>query len=453
MRAFIYQIGIVWSVLILTTVCSADVSALRKFANSDVDATDAIQDAIDASDGFIILPEGKLRISKTLIVNLPETGYFELRGSASSTLVMTASGPAIKIQGTHFKSADPNGFSKQTWAVERMPQIVGIGIEGAHAEADGIEAVGTMQLTLSRVHLRKLRHGVRFVKNNRNVQISDCHIYECSGIGVFYDNVNLHQSNIVGCHISYCDGGGIVSRAGNVRNIHITGCDIESNMAADSDPTANILIDCRGSYYGTAEVAITGCTIQHNDRGPDSANIRIIGNSDPTDQLPRIREGNVTITGNILSDVQTNVHLDNCRSVALTGNTFWMGFEHNLLIENSAHIVIGANNFDRNPRYAYGHATESKNQIVFRDCEDCTLTGIHVSEIHEDVAAVTLQRCNRFNVSALTILDCDLGLFLDDVSNSVFSSSLIQSSQEEGTATQVILSGGINNKFDATFDK
>ena len=39
-----------------------------------------------------------------------------------------------------------------------------------------------------------------------------------------------------------------------VMYIHITGCDLESNMRPDAPPTANVLIDCRGSQYGTAEV-------------------------------------------------------------------------------------------------------------------------------------------------------------------------------------------------------
>ena len=70
-----------------------------------------------------------------------------------------------------------------------------------------------MELTITRVHVRKVLHAIHLVGNNRNIILSDCHLYENGGIGVFYDNVNLHQSNIVGCHISYNDGGGIVSRA------------------------------------------------------------------------------------------------------------------------------------------------------------------------------------------------------------------------------------------------
>ena len=114
--------------------------------------------------------------------------------------------------------------------------IDGLAIEGAHADAEGIEARGTMQMTISRSHLRKLKHGIHLAGNNRNVLVDACHIYENSGIGIFYDNVNLHQSNIVGCHISYNDGGGIVCKGGDVRNIHIGTCDIESNHGKNGQP-------------------------------------------------------------------------------------------------------------------------------------------------------------------------------------------------------------------------
>ena len=146
---------------------------------------------------------------------------------------MDGPGPALKFVGTHFKSADPDGFTDDVWDRQRMPLVDGLGIVGNHAEAIGIQAVGTMQLTISRVHVRGALHAIHLIKNNRNVTITDCHLYENRGVGVFYDDVNLHQSNITSSHISYNRQGGIVSRSGNVRNIHITGCDLEANMPGD----------------------------------------------------------------------------------------------------------------------------------------------------------------------------------------------------------------------------
>jgi hypothetical protein len=373
------------------------------------------------------LPSGRYLISQPLVLNLTEHGPLSISGHGTATLVMTGPGPALRIQGSHFKSADPEGFASEVWDKERMPLIEGLAITATHPEADGIEAVGTMQLTLSRLHIRKCRHGIRLVENNRNVILSDCHIYENEGCGVLYDNVNLHQSNITGCHISYNGGGGVVSRQGNVRNLHITGCDIESNMRPDTPATANVLIDCRDSQYGTAEVAITGCTIQHNNPSPDSANVRILGLSQPTEKQSLVREGNVTITGNVFSDVQVNVHLADCRGVTLAGNTFWQGYKHNLLLERCHSVVMSGNNLDRNPRYDYGNTAEANNGVVIRGCEDCTISGLHLTNVWREPAALLIEDCRRLHVSDSTILDCDnCGMWLKRVQNSYVHDLLIR---------------------------
>ena len=410
------------------------------------DDTDAIQRAVDAGIGDICFPRGNYRLTRPIVVDLDKVGPASIVGTGTARIVMAGAGPAIKLVGTHFKSADPGGFEQKVWDRQRMPLVEGIAIAGQHPEALGIEAVGTMQLTITRVQVRGCLHAIHLVENNRNVTISDCHLYENRGVGIYYDDVNLHQSNIVGCHISYNRGGGIVSRAGNVRNIHIAGCDIESNMGPDTPPTANVLIDCTGSRVGTAEVAITGCTIQHNNPSPDSANIRILGRSEPSPGMEKVGWGHVTITGNVLSDVQVNVHLAGCRGVTLCGNTFWMGFRHNLLVEDCSHIVVGPNNFDRNPRYNYGNTAAARNGLVFRNCQDCTLTGLHVSNVWREPAGVVLENCRRMNLTGSTILDCDkLGLLLVNVSDSRVSDCLIGDDRPQSASIPLKVTGGHGN--------
>src|SRR5690606_37168838 len=269
---------------------------VRKFGavgDGKTDDTPAVQKAIDSGLGGVYFPKGIYRITKTLIVDLDRIGYSSIYSQDGSQIIMEGPGPAFKLVGTHQKSAAPQTFSGDVWDRQRMPLLNGLAITGAHPGAVGIEASGTMQLTVSRIHVRNALHGIHLTGNNRNVVISDCHLYSNRGIGIYYDEVNLHQSNITGCHISYNLGGGIVSRGGNVRNIHITGCDIESNMGKEDPPTANVLIDCSTSPSGTAEVAITGCTIQHNHDSPDSANIRILGRGKPEGNTQRERWGNV----------------------------------------------------------------------------------------------------------------------------------------------------------------
>jgi hypothetical protein len=422
------------------------IAAFGAVGDGQADDTDAIQQAVDAGIGCVRLPKGSYRLTRSIVIDLDRVGYTSFEGGGVARLVMAGPGPALKFVGTHFKSADPPAFTPNVWDRQRMPCVDGLAIAGDHPEAIGIQAAGTMQLTITRAHIRGVLHGIHLVENNRNVTIAECHLFENRGVGIYYDNVNLHQSNITGCHISYNDGGGIVSRQGNVRNIQVSGCDIESNMSPTAPATANVLIDCRGSKYGTGEVAITGCTIQHNNPSPDSANIRIIGRSDPSGNLTLVREGHVAVTGNVLSDVQVNVHLQDCRGVVLTGNTFWQGYKHNLLIEDSSNIIVGANNFDRNPRYDYGNTQAANNGLVFRNSEDCTLTGLHVTNVRRDPAGLLIENCRRFHVTSCTILDCDhAGLLLKNVTDSRISDCLIRDDRPQAGSQPLVVDGGSGN--------
>lgn len=410
------------------------------------DDTAAIQKAIDAG-GTIRFPAGTYRLTRTLVVDLERTGLVGLCGDGPARLVMAGAGPALRFVGTHGGTADPKSVKPNVWERRRSPMVEGLEIVGDHAEADGIAAEGTMQLTLQRVGIRLCRNGVHLVKRNRNVLLSACHIYQNRGIGVFYDDVNLHQSNLVGCHISYCEGGGVVSRGGDVRNVHISGCDIESNMGPKGPPTANVLLDCTGGSI--AEVAITGCTIQHNSSGPDSANIRILGKGADSKKGAATQWGHVTISGNVFSDVQTNVDIQNARGVTLTGNTFWMGYAWNLKVEKSQQIVVSGNAFERNPGYDYGTSRQTKNALLFRDCQDCTLSGLHVHHVYQADAAVTLERCSRMNVTGCSILDCETtGLLCKDLTASRVSDCLIrQDAKEASTHAPLKVVGGRGNLF------
>ena len=84
-----------------------------------------------------------------------------------------------------------------------MPLVDGIEILGRHMEASGIEAQGTLQLTITRVTVRSAFHGIHLIKCNRNVVISECHLHDNRGVGLFLGGVNLHQINVTNCHISY----------------------------------------------------------------------------------------------------------------------------------------------------------------------------------------------------------------------------------------------------------
>jgi hypothetical protein len=434
--------------LLSVTVCAAQ----PPVGDGKTDDTAAIQQLLD-TQGSVKLAKGTYRLTKPLAVDLTKTGFAALSGDGTARLLMTAAGPALHFFGTHEGSAAPSTFRPEVWANERTPMVDGIEIVGAHAEADGIEATGTMQLTLSRVVVRECRHAVHLTKRNRNVLISACHFYHNTGVGVFYDDVNLHQSNIVGSHISYNGGGGVVSRGGNVRNLHIGTCDIEGNHAAEGPPSANIELDSRGGSIG--EVAVTGCTIQHTNKSPDSANIRIIGAGTDPSLLRRVgrehtREGNVTISANVFSDVQVNIEIRHARGVVITGNTFWEGFQHDLLVEDSENIVVTGNNFDRNPRYLVnGFDNAEKNGLVFLRCADCILSSNLITGVWKKRAAVDIESGNRLQISNNSVLDSDgAGMRLEKVTNSMISGNIIRddrSAEKRSKEPSLVFIGGKAN--------
>ena len=390
------------------------------------DDTAALQKWVNAGAGDVHLPRGVYRISAPVVIDLDKVGPTSISGSGTATIVMTGPGPALRFIGTHDGTASPATVKPNVWQNQRTPAVDGIEIVGAHPEADGIEAAGTMQLIVTRVTVRKTRHAIHLVKRNRNVIVSNCHLYENRGVGLYLDDVNLHQINVSACHISYNGGGGIVVRAGNVRNLQVSGCDIEGNMAPEGPATANILIDGTGGAAGIAEVAIVGCTIQHSPNAPDSANIRFVG-IDVSDR----QWGNLTIGDNVLSDVQINVDIQRARGVSIVGNTFWKGVQYDLRVQDSSHVVVGPNVFDRNPRYQ--DEEDADNGLLFRNCQDSTLTGLHIVGVRRKEAGLILRNCRRFNVTGCTVLDCQgAGILLDSVVASRLSDCLIDGHGPDG---------------------
>ncbi|MGV3721385.1 MAG: right-handed parallel beta-helix repeat-containing protein [Actinomycetota bacterium] len=431
----------------------ADVRDFGAVGDGKADDTEAIRKAVASGRGVVRIGKGVYRITSTILVELDKTGFVSLEGDGVGQVVMAGPGPAFRFLGTHLTgSADPGTFRPNVWERQRMPRVNGLEIVGAHPDADGVEVEGAMQFTMSGARLGHLRHGLRLVNRNRNILVDGCHIYENRGIGIFYDNVSLHQSNIVGSHISYCGGGGIVLRGGDVRNVHIGSCDIESNHDPKGPPTANVLIDCSPSYSGTAEVAITGCTIQHNSTSPGSANIRILGRGKADapgakNARPSQRWGHVAITGNVLSDVKTNLHLRGCRDVAVTGNTFWMGFEHNLLVEDCSDVTVTGNVLDRNPAYAHSSAEKATNNVIFRNSRDCVLSGNHLKGVSHSEAALLLEDCDRFNLTGCTLLDNDrAGIVARRLTNSRISDCIIRDDRAGKTTPSIKIEGGKNNQ-------
>ena len=416
---------------VLHTHAQTNVRTLGVLGDGVTDDTPALQKALREGHSDLYFPKGVYRILSTLEFDLATLGHTSVSGDGTATVLMEGPGPAFRFVGTHGGTAAPATVKPTVWDRERTPMINAIEIVGRHPEADGIEATGTMQLTVTRVLIREARHALHLLHRNRNLLVADCHIYHNSGIGVFFDAVNLHQANITNCHISYNGGGGVVAKSGEIRNLQIGSSDIESNHAENGPPTANVWLDSTGGSI--AEVAITGCTLQHTRKAPNSANIRIIGGGTDAGVHKRTghaatQEGHVTIGNNVFSDVQINLDIENTRGVTITGNTFWEGFQHDLNVQNSSHIVVTGNNFDRNPRYVVnGLEGAEHNGLTFRQCSEITVNGNIISGVLGKQAALEFSDSRRILVTNNSILDSDgAGLWLREVTDSIISANLIR---------------------------
>jgi len=220
-----------------TTNVYPTVQDFGAIGDGKTDDTKAFQSAVDSGRGDIHVPRGTYRLTRTIMIDLDRIGPVSIIGTGTSKLVMAGPGPALKLIGTHKGTASPDSVKENVWKSQRMPTVSGLEIVGAAPLACGVEARGTMEATFSRLQIRKVLHGIHLTERNRNLIISDCHIYENRGIGIYLDHVNLHQINVGNSHVSYNAGGGIVQRGGDVRNLQVGNCDIEGNMGEKTPAT------------------------------------------------------------------------------------------------------------------------------------------------------------------------------------------------------------------------
>ena len=391
------------------------------------DDTEAIQHAVSQGDGVLHFPPGTYRITQSIEVRLAKRGPLSIDGSGGSAkVVMAGPGPAFRLVGTHGGTGDPGSRKGNVASHQRLPTIRNIEVEGAHAEADGFELVETMQSVFEGVMVTRCRHGIHLIKRNRNVLISHCHIYFNTGVGVYFDGVNLHQINIASSHISYNRLGGIRLERSEVRNLQITGNDIEYNNhkshGAKPEPTAEIYIDTTAEGASVNEVTIASNTIQATG-SPGGANIRIM--EKPDSSRP---PGLFAVSGNIIGSQENNVHLTGCYGVAISGNTIYSCEHRNLFIEDSRLINISGNTFRRHtPRYGTG--------VRFTGCSDIAFTGCSIldetAESQPDLTALLeLDRCKRINITGSQFLNGTIGVAGKDCSHVTLTGNTLHDTRE-----------------------
>ena len=409
------------------------------------DDTHAVVQTLEHGDGSLLFPRGDYLLTRTVLVDLARHGRIGIDGTGGTArILMAGEGPAFHLSGTHDGTADPGSFRPEVWARERMPTVLNLEVEGRHPEADGFLVEGTMQSTFEGVLLRGLRHGIHIVDRARNVLISHCHIYHNSGVGVFMDELNLHQIIVSGCHISYCKRGGIKAVGSQIRNLQITGNDIEYNYDLDADTSADIWFDVTSEAATVREGTIAGNTIQAQ-RSPGGANILMVGRGPEVNN----KVGMFAISGNLIGTQENNIRLVACRGVAITGNVVYSGHNRNLLVEHSQNVVVGANSFDHNLDYDPPHLCTG---LRFENSADCILSGLTLqderTEPHDGDggmrrALLEIVRCRRMTLNGCQILNgYPDGLYLEDTDDvTVTGCTLTETREDRETGVAVRWTG------------
>jgi len=367
------------------------------------DDTEAIRHAVQKGDGALFFPSGTYLISGTITIPLSDKGPCAISGeSGTSTVIMTGEGPTFRLNGAHQGTGDPGSVDPGVWNQERMPTVQSIALEGKNPKADGFELLGTMQSVFEGVMVRRMRHGIHLIKRNRNVVISNCHLYHNTGVGLYLDRVNLHQINVSNSHISYNRLGGIRIEGSEVRNLQITGNDIEYNNAKShgklrSEPTAEIWIDATAPKSSVNEITINSNTIQATS-SPGGANIRILEKRDES-RPP----GLIAISGNVIGSQENNVHLSGVYGVTVSGNTIYSCTNRNLLIENSRLVTVGSNHFRR-------HTPSRGTGARLVSSEDCTVSGCTFHDESEEgqdsgASLLELEDCRRIAITGCVLTD------------------------------------------------
>ena len=365
------------------------------------DDTGAIRHAIADGDGLLCFPPGSYRITQPLEINLAQSGPVGIDGSGGTARVLMAGpGPAFRWVGTHGGTGEPSSVKGNVYPLQRLPMIKNIEIQGVHPAADGIQMIRTMQAVCEGVLIRRCRHGIHLSERNRNILISQCHVYNNTGVGIFLDHVNLHQINIATCHVSYNRLGGIRIEGSEIRNLQITGNDIEYNNHAvhgtQPTSTAEIYVDTSAPGASVNEITIASNTIQATS-SPGGCNLRIRGTRDGTSRPP----GLWSIAGNIIGSQEYNVHLSGCYGISLSGNCIYSCGKRNLLIEDSRQINVGNNTFRR-------HTPNMGTGVRIERSADVVVTGCSILDEHSEGQTSGASLLELVNAQRITVSGCQL---------------------------------------------
>ena len=246
--------------------------------------------------------------------------------------------------------------------------------------ADGIEVGNSIGLTVQNCKMYKLRNGLITSGGARNFIYENNYIYNNSQNGMLFDDVDLHQFQIIGGHISY-NYNNIKFIDSDMANGQLTGVSLENNWGNENTgftksgslitfESTGVIKTAKKHLYEA--FMITGCNIQDhntNNTGP------LINMDVPENGISDIMIGN-NLIGNSAANVPAvfmrGVNGANLNNNSIVGYAYAM-FNTSIKIAGVNKLININNNHLEKP-IDYSEATITKMKISDNLLEDFTMS-------------------------------------------------------------------------------
>ncbi|MGQ5792592.1 hypothetical protein ACUNIY_09160 [Serratia sp. IR-2025] len=273
------------------------------------------------------LVSGKFTLNPSVVkqVNFNGSTIVQLSNTATLHYLGTLAGSANPIQSGE-KAHSEYGFiieSARICSVDRQSGVA-------------VLLEKTIGATISNSVFYFNSIGIQIKGMNRNINISNSHIYANRNYGLhFMPNGDIHQMNVTGTHISYSRIN-VFSDNQHLYNLQISGSDIEVSSYPD-DVDKNIYIKAMNDIKVDC-VEITGCTLEGHST--DNALVRLEGAN--TDSI-----SNIVIAGNAIGNGgNAEIQLGGCRNVRID-NVHKFSNGHSIEFIGSADNVNISGNFHK----------------------------------------------------------------------------------------------------------
>ena len=279
------------------------------------DDTLALQRMVNMATSVKLPDVEKIKLTSSISVCL---GFAKIIDGNGVTLIVSGNYYALDVEGTLTSSANPSSMNEYVLKSEGGTVIKNFKATSSDGESGGfVKARKSFNLKIENNYIYKCGNGIRLYGMNRDISISENHIFALTESGILFDqNINLHQCNINNNIIMFALTCIDIYDPAAIANFQITGNNIEIvNYPASGYEDCKCIKFTSTQEPGMfGEIEISGNTIQGHETSTDL--IYFSGHADEP-------ISDVSITGNHVSNSQGRaIYLENCRNIAITGNNY-----------------------------------------------------------------------------------------------------------------------------------